>query len=146
MHNIRVNHSGQLVSDANRFPVAVGPVATDPGLTAYRNTALAATKQAAATAACALFGVTLINPNTVTVYLKLYDAAVGDVTVGTTTPAVVYAVPAGNGTTPGQFLLTPEAVAAEYFSTAITVAAVLELADSGTTAPSTAIYARILTK
>ena len=44
-----------------------------------------------------------INANTVDIYVQFFDAAVADVTVGTTTPKWSLLVPAGNGAQGGIF-------------------------------------------
>lgn len=129
------------------IPIPVSAVSSaDPGFASYRNTALSATKQTVVAAATTLWGVNLINPNTVPVYLKLYNALVGDVTVGTTAPAMTIAVPAGDGVTPGIFFARPGSVAIRAFSTGLTAAVVTGLADSSTAAPATAIHCALLTK
>lgn len=105
----------------------------------YRNTALSSTDvQAVAcgTAGLNIRGFNIINPNTTDVYVKFYDALATNVTVGTTTPILTLFVPA-NGSVFEPFE-NNKVVA--FFNTAITLACVTGLADSSTTAPTTAIH------
>lgn len=62
----------------------------------------------------------VINSNAVDTYLQLFDAAIGDVTVGSTTPTLSLLIPAGDGASAGAFeqgFVTPL-----RFKTAITYA------------------------
>lgn len=119
----------------------------DPGYARFRNTALTSTAVAIKTSASNLYGYTLLNVNTSPVYVKLYNATVAGTTVGTTVPLAVIMVPAGNGTTPGAVYLAPDSISsAQFFSTALTVAAVTGIADNSTSAPSTAVYMEALYK
>ncbi len=111
---------------------------SESGFLPYRNTALSSTAQSIKNSAGSLMGWNAINPNTVPVYLKFYNNATP--TVGTTTPLLTIMIPPGDGSTPGMFLQEPSIVPLEIFSTAISVACVTGLADSSTTAPSTAIH------
>lgn len=120
-----------------------GPVAADPGFSAFRSTALGATATAIKASGGNLYGVRIINVNTVPVYVKFYNVAAGSVTVGTTAVTHVEMVPPGDGTTPGLLLLSPGSTSLKYFSTAIAAAVVTGLADNSTAAPSTAVYAEI---
>ena len=119
---------------------------TDPGFGQYRNTALSSTDVAIKTSTANLYGFTIINANTVPVYVKFYNATVANVTVGTTTPLAVVEVPAGDGTTSGSVVLSPGSISYRFFNTALTVAAVTGIADNSTTAPSTAVYIEALYK
>jgi hypothetical protein len=109
------------------------------GLSRYRQTALSSTAQSIKASGGNLIGYSLVNVNTVPVYVKFYDAA--SVTVGTTTPVAVVMVPASNGTTPGARdgqVIDP--IHPLSFTNAIQVACTGALADSDTSTPSTAIY------
>ena len=108
----------------------------------YRNTALSSTDVQAVVCGTGGFnirGFNIINPNSSDVYVKFYDALAANVTVGTTTPILTLLVPA-NGSVFEPF--ESQKVVA-FFNTAITLAAVTGLADSSTTAPSTAIHVSI---
>lgn len=109
----------------------------------YRKTNLTATKDQVIAAGCNLVGFKIVNPNTVPAYVKLYAAPAASVTVGTTTPKAVLVVPAGDGTSPGVLMAAPDGVPLEFFGTGLTIAAVTELADAGTTALPTAINVEI---
>lgn len=106
-------------------------------LEAYRKTDLGITDQAVKSEAGRLLGWNIINPNDEPVYLKFYDAAVGDVTVGTTVPVLTLQIPAN-----GSIYQEPNCVQ-QIFSTAIVIAATKLLADTDTTAPDTAIQVNI---
>lgn len=118
----------------------------NPGYNYFRQTALDETKRAVKAISGNLYGFTLINPNTETVYVKFYNAAAADVTVGTTTPFLVFAVPAGDGVTPGQVIASPEDVPYAHFNVALTIAAVTGLADNSTAAPTTDLHAEVIYK
>ena len=60
------------------------------------------TAQAARTSGGYLDFFEVVNPNTTQAFLQLFDLAAADVTVGTTTPNLVFMIPPGNGTTSGQ--------------------------------------------
>jgi hypothetical protein len=109
-----------------------------------RTTALSSTAVAIKAAAGNLYGLNVINPNTVPVYLKLYNIAQGSVVVGTSTVLDTIMIPAGDGTTPGAVILTPDESSLYFFSTAISVAAVTGIADSSTAAPTTALIAKFI--
>ncbi len=139
---VGIIHAGKRVDSTNPLSVTLSSgavTASDPGFLLYRNTALSNTVITIKASAAALFGIKLVNPNTTPAYVKLFNAASGSVTLGTTAPQEVLAVPAGDGTTPGQYVITPESIAYAYFSTALSIVAVTTLADSGTTAMGTAI-------
>lgn len=109
----------------------------------YRNTALTNTDVQVAVAPAyglKLTGFNVINTaNTADTYLKFYDALSANVTVGTTTPVMVLHIPGG-----GSIVELARANAEHYiFTTAMTIAAVTTLADSGSTAPTTAIYVEL---
>lgn len=91
---------------------------------------LAETKTALSAAAGNLYFIKIDNTaNTSAVHLKLYDAAVGDVTVGTTDPYLVWMCPASTE------LIAPIAPGVA-FATALTGACVAEGGTGGTTAPT----------
>lgn len=112
----------------------------DPGFAHFRNTALSSTDVAIKASSSSLFGFTIINVNTTPVYVKFYNGTTANVIVGTTVPAAIVMVPAGNGTTPGCLILAPGTVSWLFSSMASSVAAVTGIADNSTAAPSTAIY------
>ena len=45
----------------------------------------------------------VLNSNTAQAFLQLFDAPAANVTVGTTTPALTFLIPGGDGTTDGAF-------------------------------------------
>lgn len=118
--------------------------------TTYRNTALLATVLLIATGTTGaagrrrIFGLSLMNPNTVPVFVKLFNAAAAaSVILGTTAPQHVICIPPGDGTTPGMVRISQDAVPVYQFDLGICIAAVTGLADASTTAPGTAINAEV---
>lgn len=85
-----------------------------------------------------LTGYNIANPNAATVYVQVFDAAATNaVTVGTTSPTFVLAVP-GNGVLDGPQL------GAVSFASGIVVAATTTA--TGSTAPSTALSCTLFTQ
>ena len=106
----------------------------------FRQVAVTATKVLVATGNQAIVGWNLINPNLSGAYLKIYNAAAAsDVTVGTTTPIETLFIPYG----PGLFWQSNEDKFNISCSLGIVIACTTEIADSGTTAPSTGCYVRL---
>lgn len=86
-----------------------------------------------------LTGWNIINPNTSDVYVKFYDASSGTVTVGSTTVVKTLLIPA-NSTVYQEHNKDNTQYS---FIGGMSFACVTGLADSSTTAPTTAIYAEI---
>lgn len=112
--------------------VAPAANATATGTSIYNNTALSSTKQAANASAGNLYGYHIYNPNSVVIYVQMFNVASAGVTVGSTTPTAVIAVPAF-----GWADATPATPIA--FATALTIAATTTSTGSGT--PGTALLA-----
>ena len=102
---------------------------TSGGLTIFRSLDLDETEEAVKATAGQLFGWYIYNDGAADVSVKLYNATTANVTVGTTTPVMTLTIPAGAAAN----VLNPMGIA---FDTAITAAAVTEIADNGTTAPA----------
>jgi hypothetical protein len=84
-----------------------------------------------------IYGINIINPNTVPVYLKFFDAAAP--VVGTTAPVEVIAVPAS-----GAVMLEPNGSVISYYQTnSIKMAAVTGLLTASVAAPVTALTVEI---
>ena len=115
----------------------------EAGFLTVRTQALTNTAQTIKSSSGSVMGWNFININSVAVYIKFYNALIADVTVGTTTPVLTVAVPAGSATNPGINMVTPDLVPFEVFSTAISFACVTGLADNSNTAPATAIHASV---
>lgn len=109
--------------------------ATSTGMTFFRNTALSNTAVAVKASQGNLFYYHFYNSGSLDTFLQLYNVAQGSVTVGTTTPDLTLAVPAG-GILDGSFDSSPFS-----FSTAITIAATTTI--TGGTAPATALLIAI---
>jgi hypothetical protein len=122
---------------------AVFTLAAEAGYLTTRTTVLTNAPQTIKTSAGSIMGWNFINVNTSAVYVKLYNALIGNVTVGATTPLLTIAVPAGSATNPGINMVTPDLVPFEVFSSAISFACVTGLADNSNTAPTTAIHASV---
>ncbi len=84
-----------------------------------------------------LRGWNFINENVSAVYVKLFNADAGDVTLGADTPELIYKVPGG-----GEFYQEVTSVRQHFFGTALSAVCVTGLADVSTTAPASGIYAQ----
>ena len=145
--SIKLHSNGDIVGDANPLPIKVAVTTALPGYSYFRRPAtLDETKREIKNAAGNIYGYTFINPNTAPVYAKFYDAAVADVVIGVTAPKLVVAVPAGDGVTPGEVVVTPEGSPIAGFVAGITIAAVTGLADASAGAPATDIHAEVTYK
>lgn len=100
-------------------------------------TALTATAQVVKGSAGQVYGWYIYNPNTTVAYVMIYNIAAASVTVGTSTPILVIAVPAGGGTNISFEMGIP-------FATAISIAAATT--GGGNTAPTTALEAMVFYK
>ena len=109
-----------------------------PHLEEYRNTELGATVKVVSEMECCVYGFTIYNPNTVQVYVKLFDS--GDVTLGETEPSYVLNVPMGATDNNGKLVLSPQDIPYRAFSNALSIACVTGLADDDDTPPTTPIY------
>lgn len=109
----------------------------------YRDTALTNVVVGIATQQSDLIGWNIINPNSSTIYVKFYDvASSGTVTAGVTEPVKVLMVPA-NSTV---YMEYNRHQSQYYFVNGICAISVTGLADSNTTAPTTATYVEIYYK
>jgi hypothetical protein len=97
-------------------------------------TALTSTAQAIKASAGKFYGYYIYNPNSSATYVIVYDIASGSVTVGTSTPKLVFCIPATSGA-------NLELVNGITFSTAMSIAATTT--GGGNTAPTTALEAMI---
>lgn len=113
--------------------------ASGVGLTPYLNTALSNTKQSVKTSSARLYGYHVFNPGAAVTYLQIFNKLAADVTVGSTTPDMVLALPS-TATSPvgvdGVFEIPIS------FGTGIVIAATTT--PTGSTAPATAILANLL--
>jgi hypothetical protein len=108
------------------------------GLSRYKNTDSNATKSGVKASSGAMYSIIIDNTgNAAVTYLKLYDAASGDVTVGTTAPDWIIKVPASTKLE----VLFPETIA---FGTALTEASVTAGGTAGSTGPTTDVPVTIL--
>ena len=87
-----------------------------------------------------LYGFEASQANAADAFLQLFDAATGDVTVGTTSPKLSYFIPAGDGTLRGSTEKNyPEGI---KFSTAITYA--VTTTPAGSTDPTAGINLNVV--
>lgn len=100
-------------------------------------TALTATAQVIKGSAGKFGGYYIYNPNATATYVILYDIAAASVTVGTSTPKLVFCIPATAGA-------NLELLAGIPFGTAMSITATTT--GGGNTAPSTALEAMIFYK
>lgn len=108
------------------------------GLSRYHNTDSNATKSGVKASSGALYSIIVDNTaNAAVTYLKLYDAASGDVTVGTTAPDWIFKIPASTKLT----IVLPETIA---FGTALTEASVTAGGTAGSTGPTSDVPVTIL--
>ena len=115
-----------------------GAIVGGDALLNFRNTALTNTASQIKATAGQTRGWNFINPNTVAVYVKFYDALAANVVVGTTAIVRTLAIPSG-----GAFFLEAQSVSQDDFATAISIACVTGLADNNTSAPAIAIHAAV---
>lgn len=110
-------------------PLPVQLIATTSGGHSFASyTNQGNTKQAVKASAGKLTGWYIYNPNASAVYVQVFDAASGSVTLGSTSPSLVLAIPAGGAANiPPCDGLT--------FATAITIA--VTTTETGSTGPAT---------
>lgn len=105
----------------------------------YRDLALTNTVVGVYGSMCELTGWNIINNNSSTVYVKFFEGTSGTITLGTTVPVKVLQIPANTTIYLEHNKTRPQ----YYFKTAPSIVCVTGLADTNTTAPSTAIYTEI---
>ena len=115
-----------------------GGSSSETGFIDYRNTALTNTASQIKATAGQTRGWNFINPNTIPVYVKFYNALAINVVVGTTAVVRTLAIPSG-----GAFFLEAQSVSQDDFLTAISIACVTGLADNSTVAPAISIHAGV---
>lgn len=109
------------------------------GLTHFKETDLNATKAAVKASAGTLYAIIIDNTANAAEaeYVKLWDAASGSVTVGTTAPDWVFKIPAAVK----RAIVFTEGVA---FATALTAACVTTAGTAGTTNPTSDVVVTII--
>lgn len=114
-------------------------VGTPSGLKVFKETDLGGTKVAVKASSGTIYGIVIDNTANAgeATYLKLWDAASGDVTVGTTAPDWVIKIPAATK----RSLVPPEGIA---FGTALTAACVTTAGTAGTTNPTSDVVVSII--
>jgi hypothetical protein len=130
----RVDSTGaQWVAVASGSVTASGSIAlttaTTGGVTPSKQIDIDETEDEVKGSAGTVYGWVLTNLATGTRYVKFYNATAANVTVGTTTPTITIAIPAGAG------VVMPQGGPGIAFGTAICVAATTGVADNDTGAP-----------
>lgn len=87
-----------------------------------------------------LYGWNIINPNSTAVYIKFYDTT-GSVTIGTTTVVKTLLIPGTSTVVLGSS--TARGKSQMVVNNGLKMAVTTEMQDSGTTAPSLAVYTEI---
>lgn len=122
------------VSKSNPMPVAIAGMADGTGMTIAR-ASVTATVATIKASAGRLHWLLASNQNTQTVFLQLFDALAGSVTLGSTASIVSIPIPPGDGNTikgqQGEAFALPAT-----FSTGIAIACTTT--ETGSTAPTTA--------
>ena len=104
----------------------------------FTDTDLAETKAAVKASSATIYAIDVDNAaNAAATYLKLYNAASGSVTVGTTTPDVIILAPANTRIS----IPIPQGLA---FGTALTAACLTGAGTAGTTGPTSDVIVRIV--
>ena len=117
---------------------SVVEIGTPSGLTKFRETDLGGTKAAVKASSGTIHSIVADNSaNAAVSYLKLWDVASGDVTVGTTAPDWIFKLPASTKRT----IIFNEGGA---FATALTAACVTAGGTAGTTNPTSDFAVEIL--
>jgi hypothetical protein len=122
------------VSSTNPFPVAAAlSVGTSGGATPYKNLDVDESADEVKATAGQLYMIHAMNMKASPLYLKFYNAAVADVTVGTTVPDLTFPVPSLATTNGSGFnIAIPNGIA---FDAGITVACTTGAADNNVGAP-----------
>jgi hypothetical protein len=125
------DNSGSLTVDNNgTFAVQSTPKpATSGGLSVIQDLDIDETEDAIKASAGQLYGYYIFNAAASVRYVKIYDATVASVTVGTTTPVITLGIPAGAAAN----VFSDVGIA---FANAITVAATTGVAVADTGAPA----------
>lgn len=118
----------------DRKQIVVNQPHSAGGLSIFRTLDADETEEDVKTSAGCIYGMWVTNTGTATAFLKLYNATAANVTVGTTTPVITIGIP-GNSSDDVSGNFGPGGTGI-FFDTAISVAAVTEAADNGTTAPA----------
>lgn len=129
-----------IASDQTHLPVTAAVNTTLTNLIlSFRNTAITNTAVAVKGLPGNVWGWNLINSNVTPVYLKIYNVAAASVTVGVTVPIMTLMIP-GSGSVYQGPASTAQLNGA---GSALSIACVTTVADSGSTAPATALHVEL---
>lgn len=113
--------------------VGISGARTSGGTTLYKNIDVDESEDAVKASAGQIYWIHAMNLSAAVLYLKIYNATVASVVVGTTVPDLTFPIPTQGDTNGAGFVLAiPNGIA---FSTAITIAATTGIADADTGAP-----------
>lgn len=113
--------------------VGLSGARTSGGTTLYKNIDVDESEDAVKASAGQVYWIHAINLTATVVFLKLYNATVASVVVGTTVPDLTFPVPANSTTGAGFTLSIPNGI---EFDTAITIAGTTGVADNDSGAPA----------
>jgi hypothetical protein len=102
---------------------------TSNALSVFRSLTVNSTAQAVKVSAGNVYGWNIINNHSNTLYVKLYNIAAGSVNPASDVPVTTWIIPGS-----GSVYVEPDSIK-ESFNTAISVRAVTNFTDTGTTAP-----------
>ena len=135
--NVEIKSDGAMLTTLDGEAITLGGTATSGGTTLYRNIDVDETEDAVKATAGQVYWMHVMNLSADDLYLKIYNATTGNVTVGTTAPDLTFPIPTQGDTNGAGFVLSiPNGIA---FSTAITIACTKELADNDATSPGASV-------
>jgi hypothetical protein len=111
------------------------------GYQSFRTQTLTSVPVQVKNAAGSLHAFNFINVNQNSVYVKFFDKLATDVVVGVDAPKFMICVPPGDNIVPGIYSTDPNPIPFEEFETAISIAAMDDIADTSDSSPTSAIYA-----
>lgn len=127
-----VDASGNQVTSFGSSTVSIIPTSSVANaLSRFRSLTVNSTAQAIKASAGNLYGFNIINLHTSTIYVKIYNVAAGSVNPASDVPIKTLMVPAN-----GAIYQEPNCIQTSA-STALSVRAVTDSGDTGTTAPGT---------
>ena len=132
---LATDSTGLLSIDDNGGSLTIDqPAVATGGASFFKSIDLDESEEQVKGTAATFYGGVVINLKATPLYLKLYDAASGDVTVGTTVPDLTFPIPS-QGDTNGAGFVIPVPACGIQFGTALTVACTTGIADNDSGAP-----------
>lgn len=124
----------------------------NPGLQYWRRVAVTNVLQTVYDGEGSIYGMTFRNPNTTACFVNFYNgststvATLGGIGAVAVTPLIIdrLQIPGAlDASNPGQLIVSPGYFPIYYFPSGITIAAITTDSDTGSTAPSAALYAML---